>query len=717
MFLEPYVRIIPRLFAFCLVLLLPLTAPLRAQVIGYSTMTADNVSYSASTGILSASGQVVVIYNQTRMEAESIRYDRATGKIEATGPIRITDPSGAVFTATIASLNADLSAGIIQEARLLLANRFQITAAEIRRSSDRFNILYRTVGSTCLVSTSNPVPIWQIRSERIIHDAKEQRLYFEDARIEVLGLPIAFVPNLRLPDPSVQRATGLLYPQITSSEIFGYGLRVPYFVTFGDSIDATITPFITTSGAVLLEAEYRRRTMNSSLDISGAFAVNGSAGDTGDFFLKSDFSFTLPNKNELFLDLSLTSDDAFMRRYGYDDTDRLVSQAGLRTYAQNRLFEAGAIFFQSLRDDEIDSEVPFALPSIHYRRTWEEPFTGGRIGLNASTVGLFRTAGRDVARLSVAIDWRKDWAAPLGLRATSFAEIQGDVYRVWDDLTFGNALLFRLTPSFGVDISLPLSKSAKSGALMVLSPIAQLIYTPNLAFNDEVPNEDSLQVEFDETNLFGLSRFPGDDQIEQGFRANVGMSFRRYDASGWALGVDIGQVFRANTSTQFSTGSGLATKSSDILAAVSFELPAKYRLISRLLVAPTTGVRRAETEVSANLDRFDIEATFVFLAADVVADSPTKRSEANIALGYQISDNWATSASLRRDLRNNENIYGEIGLVYANECIEVAVSLSRRFTTSNNVPPDTNFDVSVKLAGFGAGPTAGEEGGTCMQEQ
>ncbi len=704
---------------FTLFLLLPLFAalPVRAQPVGFSTMTADNVAYDTAAGVLTASGHVIVIYKQTRMEAESIRYNQRTGQLEASGPLRITDPSGAVFTATFASLNADLSAGIIQEARLLLSNRFQISAAEIRRSSDRFNILYRTVGSTCTVSAENPVPIWQIRSERVIHDTNTQRLYFENARFEVLGLPIAFVPNLRLPDPSVQRATGLLYPQIISSDIYGYGIKLPYYLTFGDHADATITPFATTNGAFLLEGEFRRRYAHGALDINGAYAVSGSANDAGDSFLKSSLTFTLPNQLELFFDLSLASDDAFMRRYGYDDADRLVSQLGLRHYAPNRFLEASAVFFQSLRDDEVDAEVPFALPLVTYRRTWEEALTGGRVGLNASTLGLFRQVGRDVARISASADWRKEWAAPLGLRATTFGEVQGDIYRVWDDIAFNNDLLFRVTPSFGADISLPMSKSTKAGALLVLSPVAQFIYTPELAFNDTVPNEDSLQVEFDETNLFGLSRFPGEDQIETGFRANAGVTLRRYDPSGWTIGMDIGQVYRAQPSTQFSTGSGLSGQSSSILAAVSFELPPQYRLISRVLVAPGVGIRRAETELAVSLDRLSLDATFVYLAADVVADSPADRSEGNIALGYKISDTWSTSASIRRDLLANENIFGEIGLVYANECVEVAVSLSRRFTTSNNVPPDTNFDVSIKLAGFGGGTAPRARGAACMRMQ
>ncbi len=709
--------IFTRLFTLCLVAALLGALPLRAQQAVFSSLTADDISYNTNTGALSAVGNVVVIFEKTRLEADSLIYNRLTSQIIANGPLRITDGSGAVFTATVATLSPDLSAGIIRGARLLLANRFQIAAAEIRRSASRFTTFYRTVGSACTVNNNRPTPLWQIRAARIIQDTEAKRLYFEDARFEVMGIPIAFLPRLRMVDPSVKRATGLLPPLIISSEIYGYGVKLPYYVTFGDNADATITPFITSNGSFLVEAEFRRRFARGSIDLNGAFALKDSVGAAGDGFINADIAFTLAKGPELFLDLSLAGTDAFMRRYGYSSTDRLVSRAGIRRYQSGRLLEAGAVFFQSLRDDEIDAEVPFALPVVDFRRSWEEPLTGGRFGVNLSSVGLFRQTGRDVFRASASADWRKDWAAPLGLRATTFAKVQADIYRVWNDSNFGPAPLFRLTPTIGGDLSLPLSKTTENGALLVLSPVAQFIYTPVLAFNDAVPNEDSLQVEFDETNLFGLSRFPGEDRIETSFRANVGVSYRRYDPSGWTLGVDIGRVFRTNPSTQFSTGSGLSGTRSDILAAVSFELRPRYRLISRVLVAPGNGLRRAESELALHFERFNLEAAYVFLAADVVADSPIDRSEGVIAANYLISDSWRTRVELRRDLLANQNIYGEFGITYNSECIEVAVSVSRRFTASNNVPPDTNFDVSIKLAGFGSGSTSRDGSGTCMQMQ
>ena len=68
-----------------------------------------------------------------------------------------------------------------------------------------------------------------------------------------------------------------------------------------------------------------------------------------------------------------------------------------------------------------------------------------------------------------------------------------------------------------------------------LEPIAQVIYSDTIGESD-VPNNDSTLVEFDTTNLFSIDRFPGEDRVETGLRANVGLTYTRYDPAGWSLG-------------------------------------------------------------------------------------------------------------------------------------------------------------------------------------
>jgi len=689
----------------------------QAQANAFTSLIADNISYDSAAQRLTASGSVVVIFEETRLEADEIVYDAGLGRVFATGNILITDGSGDVFIADIAELSTDLREGLIKGAKLLMANQFQISATEIRRNEGRFNTLYRSVGSSCLVCFGRPVPLWQIRASRIIQDTEAKRFYFENARFDVLGFPVLYLPRLTMVDPSVKRATGLLAPSFISSDLYGFAVKQPYFITLGDNADATLTPFVTSTGAILLEGEYRRVYTNGRIDINAAFAFDNGEGVSGDGFLAVVTEFALSRDRTLFANIKLANDDGFLRRFGFDQADRLVNTAGVRRYRDDSFFEIGAVFFQSLRDDEIDAEVPFALPEISFRRTWEDPLLGGRVGINFSSVGLFRETGRDVFRVSGSADWRRDWNAPFGIRASTFAELHANAYKVWDDITFGNDILVRVTPVIGAEVRLPLVRYGADGVLHVIEPVIQIVYAPELGFNDIVPNEDSLQVEFDETNLFSINRFPGFDQFETGFRANVGASYRRYDPSGWTLGFDLGQVFRLEDNNQFSNGSGLAGLSSDTLAAVSFELPGRVRVINRLLMGQQFQVRRAETEILLNLQNVGLDASFVFLAPDVTAGSPTARSEANFSASYRFRSNWEARVDWRRDLIAEQDIFAGLGLTYGSECVEIDLYLSRRFTNSISVPAETSFDVSVRLAGFGGGLQNEWPNQQCLQLQ
>ena len=76
-----------------------------------------------------------------------------------------------------------------------------------------------------------------------------------------------------------------------------------------------------------------------------------------------------------------------------------------------------------------------------------------------------------------------------------------------------------------------------------------------------------------------------------------------------------------------------------------------------------------------------------------MALSSIERSEAAIKARYRFADNWEIDGSWQRDLLENRDVYAGLGLTYGNECIEIGLSLSRRFTNSNTV---TRVSVEVQ---------------------
>ena len=104
-------------------------------------------------------------------------------------------------------------------------------------------------------------------------------LYFEDARLEFLGVPMAYFPYMSAPDPTVKRKTGVLTPSYSTSSVYGLGVTVPYYWALAPDYDFTFTPMITSRQGPLLQGEWRQRLLNGAYSIraTGLFQARQGA--------------------------------------------------------------------------------------------------------------------------------------------------------------------------------------------------------------------------------------------------------------------------------------------------------------------------------------------------------------------------------------------------------------------------------------------------------
>ena len=65
----------------------------------------------------------------------------------------------------------------------------------------------------------------------MIHDAEARQLFFSNAQIRISGVPVFYLPRLRLPDPTLERARGFLIPRFRTSSDLGTGIKLPYFAS------------------------------------------------------------------------------------------------------------------------------------------------------------------------------------------------------------------------------------------------------------------------------------------------------------------------------------------------------------------------------------------------------------------------------------------------------------------------------------------------------
>jgi LPS-assembly protein len=235
----------------------------------------------------------------------------------------------------------------------------------------------------------------------------------------------------------------------------------------------------------------------------------------------------------------------------------------------------------------------------------------------------------------------------------------------------------------------------------MIEPIVQLVVAPKP--DDSIPNEDSALVEFDEANLFDLNRFPGADAKEAGLHFNLGANYLLQDASGLSVGLTGGRVFRLDDFGQFSQASGLSGTTSDWLIAASIKTGQGISLNGRTLLDDRLDPTKTEIRLDIDQNAYALSLGYTDLAADPAENRDLDTQEIVLDASYALNGNWTASGNTLYDLVADEAVSTGAGLAFLNECLKVDLSVSRRFTSSSNVNPATDFGLTVELLGFGGG--------------
>ena len=193
---------------------------------GQMLVQATEVNYDYNNSRVAAVGSVQIYYNGSTLEADKVIYDQKTKRLHAEGNVRLTDPDGKITHANLLDLSDDYRDGFVDSLRLETADQTRMAATRADRSGGEVTIFQNGVYTACAACKDNPKkpPLWQVKGARIIHNQTEKMMYFEDARLEFFGQPIAYLPFFSTPDPTVKRKSGFLIPNYMSSNRYGVGI-------------------------------------------------------------------------------------------------------------------------------------------------------------------------------------------------------------------------------------------------------------------------------------------------------------------------------------------------------------------------------------------------------------------------------------------------------------------------------------------------------------
>ncbi len=686
--------------------------------------TADDFQYDRNAGIVTASGHVEAWQNDHVLRADKITFDRNTNVAAASGNVVMVEPDGQVLFADYAELTQGMREGVLKDMRALLAENGKLAANGARRTDGKLNELTHAVYTTCNLCKTDPTkpPLWQIRALTATQDLENHRIEYHDATIDLYGLPVAYFPFLSHPDPSVRRASGFLVPSFGQSSHIGAFLATPYFWAIDPNQDLTLTPEVTTGSGEELAAEYRRRFNNGVLRIEGATAIDQGK-PQGYVFAKATFAYD--DTWRYGFNINRASSTDYLRDFRVQNYSSVLSSSGfIEGFGVGAYTKLDAIAYQGLATSITQSKLPYVLPRYEYSFFSEEDPLGGRFRFDTTDFNVLREQGTNTQRAGASLDWQRPFAGDLGeqYKVTIHTDLAAYAATSLDQQptygTTGSTTTARAQPTVATEMRWPFMRDGGSSGTQIVEPIVQLIAAPNAGsfLNRNIPNEDSLDFEFTDANLFSLNRFPGIDRFEGGMRANVGLH-TSWTVGGTNIDTLVGQSYREHLDKSLPPLSGLDHHVSDVVARATITPASWFDLTGRTRIDPRNGdIRFVDVVASAGTPLFRPTAGYFYSATNpyfLFDQSPASlaptyypasyfvpRDEVTLGASSQYGP-YKVSGYARRDLTLNKFVAVGAHATYEDECFIFDVNFFRRYTQINNDHGGTTilFQITLKTVG------------------
>lgn len=731
-------------------------SPFRDEDLVY--LEADNLASEDESGVLTIEGDVEGRYEDRTLRADKVIYDRQTGRLLASGNVTLIDAAGSIQYADRLELSDALETGTATNYTGRLESGGVVGARFVNRNSKEefeFYNAYFTACELCQDGDKTKKPSWRLLAKRVRQDSETRTIRYNDAVLELLGIPVFYTPYLAHPDPSAKRVSGLLMPLIGLSTDKGLTLSTPYYWTVDDYTDLTLKPRLYTKVNPLLEYEASRRFHTGRIDVEGSFTYSslfdrdGTAFDDASQFadpqnapigqevrahLFADGYFQ-PNETwDYGFGLQLVTDDNHLNRYDLNESPgtrgiyqsesrRNINQAFLVGQDNNTRLSLSTVAFQDLRSrfsrnsdgllvfDEVDdSTLPIIAPKIDIESYVNDPVFGGRVKAYADMAWLTRDVGTDYGRFTAGLDYSKTFIGLGGFEFKPFGNARIEHFELEADGS-DSTQFNRTLGQIGANLRYPLIKS---------TPAVDWIIEPRIqvtqSFGDgEFENftaldgsgtavnliQDGNNVDLDQSLFWNNNKNAGFDLWEEGFRADVGGSL----IADWGpsrVNLFIGQSYASGVDNLFGLNTGLSGNTSDIIGQIELNLGQRFSTKTRLSYDEEEGdLRRIDSSLRYKDKRFDASARYYSVQPESlnVINAPAK--ELSGSFGFKVTDAWSTRYTGYYDIDTNNFRRQRFSLAYQDDCTLIELTFTRNNISTDAVRDTSGFGIRIALLSFG----------------
>jgi len=705
-----------------------------------ASIESDVLSYDGNTGTITASGNVIVHYEGYEGSGDRLTFNQGSGEMTFDGNVRMRDPQGVVYNTNHIQMTGGFKKAILDGLTLRTPAGSLVTAESVDYGQALQTIMTNTMYSPCgdCIDSKGRRIGWQIFSKRVTYVKADKKIYLEQSRLELLGIPMAWVPWLALNDPTEPAKQAFRTPRLAYGESFGFALTTPYSIALDQNTDLFFLPTITSRQGLMAGAEWIHRFDNGQVSVQGQVIrqanpeVFGTLPGNRDWRGSASISgrFTPTREWTWGWNYTLSTDPYFLTDYQLVESKNQINEV-YATYLDKQHYGDVRVQQFNLLESTSQDQQALLIPNARYEGVLNLDDGLGQATLTARLIGLGRNADDSATVNGVDYDygfsgrkshaviqgsWRNQMIGPgglvfspyLGLRAdgASFGSTPGDPAAPADQA------LFSLTPIAAVDVRWPLLATA-GASTHIVEPIGQLVFRGSNETLVGITNDDAQSFVFDDGNLFSFNRFSGYDRQETGLRANIGVRYQAdFGDQSW-IELLAGQSFHIAGTNSFAVAdptqvgnpasSGLGSDASYMVAGVRGSLWNMYRAGAKVQFDPQAGeMTRASAVAGFSNAGYTADLEYVYLRANPALGVPDDQHEVGAVVGAPVPlpwmDYWRFRAGLYWDLAASEWLQAEAGLTYDDGYLAYGANVIRTGPTASTAN-DTRFLFSFRLRG------------------
>ncbi len=547
---------------------------------------------------------------------------------------------------------------------------------------------------------------WSIKAEEIIHDKNKNEIFYNNAVLRIYDLPVLYFPKFFHPDPTVDRRSGFLKPQLNNSNVLGSSFSIPYYSVLAENKDLTIIPFIFENNLQMYQNEYRQINKNSNLNANFGFVNNykssldNKKNSIFNIFANYDLNLNLEkfSYSNLFLSIEKVTNDTFLKVFDTHirdntlkpkDYDNLKNEIKISLGNENYSLKSGLITYENLQKVNSD-RYEYIFPYYNYNTKLDYNFFGGEINFSSSGENIINNTNQLKSNINNNLNYNsKDFTSSNGIQSffsintknlNSIGKNSSD-YKSSPQIEILNELNFNL--------SYPLLKQSIS-SINYLTPKALLKINPS-----DMKDYSSLDRVANVNNIFNHNRLGLGDSFESGRSLTLGLDFRRENIENLNkfFEIKLASSLRDKEEKFIPNKSTLNKKNSNLFGSISNNFSDYFNINYNFAINNNyNSIEYSDLSTKFTLSNFTTKFDFLEENGEMGNSNFIENNTS-----YRFDDQNFITFKTRRNRKLNLTEYYDLVYEYKNDCLSAGIKYNKSYYEDRDLKPSENLFFTISL--------------------